>query len=71
MIGASAVGLIIGMIIELMIDAQTIRELQDHNRKLKLELEQAAKRPEVIEIVDKWNVTPVPEEVTFPNTDGF
>ena len=40
MIGAAAVGLIVGMIIELMIDAGTVRDLQDHNRKLKFENEQ-------------------------------
>lgn len=55
-VGASAIGLIIGMVIEMIIDAETIRDLQDNNRKLKLELEQERKRPEVIEIVDKWNV---------------
>ena len=54
MIGCLAVGLIAGMIIELMIDAQTVRDLQSHNRKLQLEnaqLRQEAKY-EVIEIVD-------------------
>ena len=54
MIGCLAVGLIAGMIIELMIDAQTVRDLQTHNRKLQLEnaqLRQEAKY-EVIEIVD-------------------
>ena len=35
---------------------ETIRELQEHNRKLKLELEQSKKEPEIIEIRDKWNV---------------
>lgn len=54
MIGCLAVGLIAGMIIELMIDAQTVRDLKTHNRKLQLEnaqLRQEAKY-EVIEIVD-------------------
>lgn len=35
-----------------MIDASTVRDLQDENRKLKLQLEQERKTPEVIEIVD-------------------
>lgn len=57
--GAAAVGLLIGMIVELMLDAKTIRELQDDNRKLRLEkrgLElqiRDLKKTEVIEITDK------------------
>ena len=54
MIGCATLGLIAGMVIELMIDAQTVRDLQTHNRKLRLEnaqLRQEAKY-EVIEIVD-------------------
>lgn len=35
-----------------MIDATTVRELQDENRKLKLELAQERKSPTVIEIND-------------------
>ena len=53
-LGASAVGFLFGLIVELMIDTQTIRELQDHNRKLRLEnaqLQREAKH-EVIEIID-------------------
>ncbi len=53
-LGATAVGVLIGMIVELLIDASTIRDLQDNNRKLALEniqLKQEAKH-EVIEIVD-------------------
>lgn len=53
-LGATAVGVLIGMITELLIDASTIRELQDIKRKLELEnlqLRQEAKH-EVIEIVD-------------------
>ena len=41
------------MIVEMMIDAQTIRDLQNHNRKLRLELAQERKSPEIIEIVDR------------------
>ena len=51
--GAMALGLIFGMIIELMIDAGTIRDLQAQNRKLRLELAQERKSPEVIEIIDR------------------
>ena len=42
------------MIVELVIDTSTIRELQDHNRKLTLENEQLRREAplEVIEIVD-------------------
>lgn len=53
-IGCGAIGLLIGMIVELMIDSETIRELQERNRKLRLEnsqLRHEAKH-EVIEIVD-------------------
>lgn len=53
-LGATAVGVLIGMITELLIDASTIRELQDIKRKLEMEnlqLRQEA-RHEVIEIVD-------------------
>ena len=53
-IGAAAVGLLIGMIIELIIDTDTIRDLQEHNHKLKLENAQLRReaKHEVIEIVD-------------------
>ena len=49
-----ATGVLIGMIIELILDNQTIMELREKNRKLTLEniqLRQEAKH-EVIEIVD-------------------
>ena len=52
--GAMATGVLIGMIIELILDNQTIMELKEQNRKLRLEniqLRQEAKH-EVIEIVD-------------------
>lgn len=53
-IGVGAVCLIAGMVVEMVIDSQAIRELQDDNRKLKLENEQLKKeaKHEVIEIVD-------------------
>ena len=65
-----AVGLLIGMIIELILDNQTIMELKEQNRKLRLEniqLRQEAKH-EVIEIVDRR--TP-DTDFTFPNTEGI
>ena len=42
------------MIVELVIDTSTIRDLQDHNRKLTLENEQLRRESEteIIEIVD-------------------
>lgn len=70
--GGVALGFLIGMIVELAIDAQTIKELQDANRTLKLKLKDAERQPEIIEITDPWSISSkVPEEVTFPNTDGF
>lgn len=56
-----AMGLIFGMIVELMIDSETIRDLQAQNRKLRLELAQERKAPEVIEIIDNT----VANEVDF------
>lgn len=50
--GAVAFGLIIGMIVEMFIDAETINDLQAQNRKLRLELAQERKAPTVIEIND-------------------
>lgn len=50
--GAVAFGLIIGMIVEMFIDAETISDLQAQNRKLRLELAQERKTPTVIEIND-------------------
>lgn len=58
-LGAAALGFIFGMILELMLDARTIRELQEENRKLRLKIRQlelenrAYKKNEVIEITDK------------------
>lgn len=59
MIGAAAIGLIIGMVIEYVIDFQIVRDIQTENRKLRLEneqLKQEAKKAgvpiEIIEIVD-------------------
>lgn len=53
MAGVAAVGFVAGMIVELSIDAGTIKELREHNHKLKLENMQLCAKPEVIEIVDQ------------------
>ena len=53
-IGATAVGVLFGMIVELILDNQTIMELKAENRKLRLENVQLRKeaKHEVIEIID-------------------
>lgn len=54
MAGVSAVGFLIGVIVELCIDTNTIQDLQAQNRKLRLENKQLRQetKHEVIEIVD-------------------
>lgn len=54
MVFTGVVGALIGMIVELIVDSKTITDLQDKNRKLKLENEQLrrAAKHEVIEIID-------------------
>ena len=52
LIGAAAVGLLAGMIVELSIGTQTIADLKASIHKLKLANEQLKRQPEVIEIVD-------------------
>ena len=54
MVFTGVVGALIGMIVELIVDNKIITDLQDRNRKLKLENEQLrrAAKHEVIEIVD-------------------
>lgn len=54
MVFVGAVGSLSGMIVELMVDNKIITDLQDRNRKLKLENEQLrrAAKHEVIEIID-------------------
>ena len=53
-----AIGVIAGMIIELGIDSETIRQLREHNKKLRLESE--ALRQEapdrVVEILDRRSI---------------
>ena len=54
MVFTGVVGALIGMIVELIVDSKTITDLQEKNRKLKLENEQLRRvaKHEVIEIVD-------------------
>ncbi len=71
-IGAFALGLVVGMVVELVIENEIYIQLKDENRKLKVQLAEAQKQPKVIEIYDKWNVNAEePKEVSFPNTSGF
>ena len=54
-IGATAIGFLLGMIFEMIMDSRIIRELQEDNRRLRLtnnQLKHEQKR-EVVEIVDK------------------
>jgi regulator of replication initiation timing len=58
------------MIVELILDNQTIMELQEKNRKLRLENAQLRQKgtKEVIEIIDRRT----PEtDFSFPNTEGL
>ena len=71
-VGALAIGLIVGMVVEMMIDNAVLIDLERDNQRLKLELEQSRKEPEIIEITDPWAVSSkVPETVSFPHNDGF
>lgn len=50
LLGATAVGFVAGMIVELGIDSETIRSLREHNEKLTLENEQ--KKADVVEVIN-------------------
>lgn len=54
MVFIGVVGILIGMIVELIVDNHTIDELKEHNHRLKLENEQLRRacETEVIEIND-------------------
>lgn len=58
MIAVLAIGVIAGMIIELGIDSETIRQLREHNKRLKLENEALRKEApkEVVEILDRRSI---------------
>ena len=49
LVGALAVGLIFGMIVELFIDNSILVEAKRENDRLKLELEESRRQPEIIE----------------------
>ena len=53
-LGAAAVGFLFGVIVELCIDTDNIRDLQEKNRKLKLENMQLKDREpvKVVKIID-------------------
>ena len=71
-IGAFAIGLVVGMVVELVIENEIYIQLRAENKRLKTELAEAKKKPKIIEIYDKWNVTSEEQkEITFPNTQGF
>ena len=62
-VGALAIGFLMGMILELFLEVQTIRELQDDNRRLRLlnadlekKLKQTSQNVEVFEICDAASV---------------
>ena len=63
--GAAAVGFIAGLVFELMLDARTIRDLQDQNRKLRLENTQL-KRNEHVEIIEIKDDRAQPESYFTP-----
>lgn len=50
MVAVMGVGFIAGMIVELSIDAETIRSLREHNRKLTLMNQQ--KKADVVEVIN-------------------
>lgn len=54
MVFIGVIGILIGMIVELIVDNHTIDELKEHNHRLKLENEQLRRacKTEVIEIND-------------------
>ena len=58
MIGVLAIGVVVGMIVELGIDNETIKTLRNANDKLKLENEALRKEApkEVVEILDRRSI---------------
>lgn len=72
-IGALAFGFLIGTMFEIFADSEEFRRLNHKIHRLELELAEAKKQPEIIEIYDKWtvNATEPKEEISFPNTDGI
>lgn len=64
-IGALAIGFLFGMILELIIDAKTIRELQDDNHRLRLLNEQIS-REQTVEIIEINDNRAQPESYFAP-----
>lgn len=62
-IGAFAIGLLSGMILELFLEARTIRELQDDNRRLR-ELNSHLKQNQKVEVFEIYDDT-VGKDVDF------
>lgn len=46
-VGCSAVGVILGIVVEYMIDVKIVKDCQDENRTLRLKLEEARKTQKV------------------------
>lgn len=69
-IGVGAVCFIAGMVVEMFIDNKAVMDLQEDNRKLRLENEQlkTEAKHEVIEIIDRRTSE---RELSFPNTEGI
>lgn len=58
-VGALAIGLLSGMILELFLEARTIRELQDDNRRLR-ELNNHLEKNQKVEVYEVYTKTPAP-----------
>lgn len=68
-IGAFAIGLLSGMILELFLEARTIRELQDDNRRLR-EQNNHLKQNQKVEFYEIYTKTPAPgNEVDYSWTN--
>jgi hypothetical protein len=74
LIGALAIGFLVGMIVEMFCENGVVYDLKEENRRLQEALQkEKAKKREVIEIYDKWSINGErpDEEITFPNNSGF
>jgi len=74
LIGALAIGFLVGMIVEMCCENGVVYDLKNENRRLQEALQkEKAKKREVIEIYDKWSINGErpDEEITFPNKSGF
>jgi hypothetical protein len=74
LIGALAIGFLVGMIVEMFCENGVVYDLKEENRRLQEALQkEKAKKREVIDIYDKWSINGErpDEEITFPNKSGF